>query len=99
MIAGRESWPAVARSVSPHAATRTAATLDRTATRAPPRGRLVSRPSSLSSPYALTRRGKPACQNIYSQAVLWGPAPSRPVGENRPRSEERRGGKEGRYRR
>ncbi len=44
----------------------------------------TSRASPFNSPYAMTRSGKPPCQNMYSQAVLWGPAPSRPVGENRP---------------
>ena len=32
----------------------------------------------------MTNSGNPPCQNMYSHAVLWDPAPSRPVAANRP---------------
>jgi hypothetical protein len=34
--------------------------------------------------YPMMMKGKPACQNIYIAEVLWEPAPSSPVAENRP---------------
>ena len=69
MMAGSESWPAVARSVKAHTATSIAPTLPRTATWGRPRV-LNSRPGSFSHAYAMTKRGNPPCQNIYNQAVL-----------------------------
>ncbi len=33
---------------------------------------------------AITRAGKPPCQNIHIQTAVCGPAPSKPVGEKIP---------------
>ena len=84
MIAGSARWPAVASSVRTAAARSAVATVDRMAPPARPRGRLVSHPSSSSIAYTMTHRGKPPCQNMNIQAVLWGPAPRRPVDANKP---------------
>ena len=87
MMRGSRSWPAVASSASATVAP-TAATMHSpmgiAARRCGPGIGPGARDFARSSAYAATASGKPLCQNTYNQAVVWSPAPSRPVGANSP---------------
>jgi hypothetical protein len=82
MTAGSTPFPAVASRVK--AVTTATTEAPHASMTAPARRRGATVTWWSSRAYAMTNRGKPPCQNMYIQAVLWGPAPSRPVGAKRP---------------
>jgi hypothetical protein len=64
MIAGSRPWPAVATSVKALATAAAAAAVPRIAKIGRPGGRLGSASEVLRNAYAITRSGKPPCQNM-----------------------------------